>query len=726
MNRGLDIGDMAAQALPAQDAPALSTAAWFAAHHGMDWTDAAARARLPAEADGTDPATLSAALAAAGLKSRIIMRRLARIDPGVLPCVLFDRSGQPIVLLDIRPGERKARITEPGSDAPEREVHLRELDRRVTRQVMLITPDDDLADRRLSAQAEPSQARRHWFWGPMRDNRGAWAQVFVAALCINLLSLALPIFVMNVYDRVVPNLAFVTLWTLALGVGVALVLDWALRTVRAGVMERIGRRLDTAVSASLFRHATALRPGAFPTGSAGLASHIRDFEAVREFFGSASLLSLIDLLFIGVFFLVLYWIVGPLAFLPLLAVPVMLIVALSAQLPLARAARDTQAVSARRQSVLTEALGGLETVKSLNAEPVMQREWDRSSAASARIAGRGRFWSNFTANGTQAIQQFVSVTIIVWGVFLIADGRISIGALIAANILASRALAPLGTIAQTIFRAQFAWRAKQALSAFMDMPAEREDRIRSALRVTRGAVTLDAVSFRYPGADQAAVQDLSARIEPGECIALLGRVGSGKSTLGRLLCGLLEPSAGTITVDGYSLSQYDPAELRAGIGYLPQEADLFTGTLRENLIIGRRAATPEEIDRALWLAGMDGFVASLPKGLEQFAGERGYHLSGGQRQGLALARLLLRRPKLLFLDEPTNAMDREMEAMVTERLQTLRDEGVTLILCTHRPALANLAGRMIVMDRGRKLLDGPSETVLARLKQDAAQPEKEG
>jgi ATP-binding cassette subfamily C protein LapB len=722
MNRGIDTAGLKDRATPmsgtASD-PALDTAEWMANFHGCAWTREAALARLPADHDGRARASLVAALSAAGLKTRTVLRKIARIDPGVLPCILFDRSGLPIVMLELSSRERKARVLEPGREDGEREVTLRELSRQTGREVMLVTLDDAQADRRLSA--EPEEDRGHWFWRPMRENRGAWAQVIVAALCINILSVALPLFVMNVYDRVVPNLAFVTLWTLALGVGIALVLDFALRTVRSGVVERIGRRLDTGVSASLFRHAMALRPGDFPTGAIGAAHHIRDFDAVREFFGSASLLSLIDLLFIGVFFLVLYLIVGPLAFVPLAAVPVMLILALAAQLPLGRAAQQTQSIARRRQSVLIETLSGLETVKSLNAEPVMQREWDRASAASARIAGRGRFWSNFTANGTQTIQQFVSVIIIVWGVFLIADGQITIGALIAANILASRALAPLGTIAQTIFRAQFAWRAMQALSAFMAMPPERDTRIHSHLRVRSGHIEIKDVTFTYPGTDLPAVRGVTTTLEPGECIALLGRVGSGKSTLGRLISGLLAPQQGTILVDGYSAAQYDPAELRAGIGYLPQDPELFTGTLRENLVAGRRNATAEEIDQALFLSGMDGFVASLPKGLEQFAGERGGHLSGGQRQGLALARLLLRRPKVLFLDEPTNAMDRDMEQQVTERLRALCADGTTLILCTHRPALADLARRMMVMDKGRLVLDGPSAEVLGRLQKAAAE-----
>lgn len=698
--------------------PGLEAAQWLARHHGRPWSPEAVRARMPAGFDGRDPDTLARALAAAGIKSRLVLRKLRQIDPAVLPCVLFGRDGAPLLLLGFSPDRRNARVLDPAADTPEREVPLRKLARRVRREVLLAAVRDDLVDRRLEAGAQDRP--RHWFWGPMRDNRAGWMQVVVAALLINLLGLALPLFVMNVYDKVIPNLAYVTLWTLAIGVALAIGLDLALRSLRTGVLETVGRRLDTGIAATLFAHALSLRVADRPGGAAGLASHIRDFEAVREFFGSASFVSLIDLLFIGLFIFVLWMIVGPLALVPLVAVPVVLVLAMVAQLPMGRAAGAAQALAGRRQAVLVESLMGLETIKTLNAEPVMQREWDRASAATARISGRSRFWSSFAASGTQMIQQGVSVAIIVWGVYLVAEGQITIGALIAANILAGRALAPLGTIAQTIFRAHYALRAMSALSRFMKVAPERDPAVQSSARVSRGAAALSEVSYRYPGAGADALHKVTLDIPPGDCIALLGRVGSGKSTLGKLLCGLLSPDSGTLLIDGRGAAQYDPSELRAGVGYMPQEPELFTGTLRENLVIGRPHATEAEIAEALRLAAMDRFVKDDPEGLDRFIGEKGAQLSGGQRQGLALARLLLRRPKLLFLDEPTNAMDRDMEAEVVARLRELNAAGTGLVLCTHRPALADLAGRWLVMDRGRKILDGPRDDVVAQLRQAAA------
>ncbi len=691
----------------------LATARWFAQYYDQPWSEAAVRVRLPQLDTQGLHSTLVRALSAVGLQSRLVQRRFNRIDPAVLPCLLFRQDGSPLVLLNLATNGRTAVVVDPDADLVETEIAVKKLARQVQRDILLITPKAKAA--RSAVAGLQGKGKAHWFWGAMRAQGSNWLQIGVAAFCINLLGLALPIFVMNVYDRVIPNAAFVTLWTLALGVGIAIGLDLALRGLRGHILERLGSQLDTSLAAALFAHAMSLRPQTRKAGAPHLASQIRDFETVRDFFGSASFVALIDMLFIGLFIWVLSIIVGPLALVPLVAVPLAIVLALIAQMPMGRIARDAQDLSGRRQSVLTESILGHETVKTLNAEPVLQREWERVSAASARVNGRSRFWSTIATSGTQMIQQTVSVVIIVWGVFLVAQGQITVGALIAANILAGRAIAPMGAISHTIFRAQYARKALRTLSNLMAMPPEAGSDVVSAARVRDGSVRLEGVSFRYRDADQDAVADVTLTIEAGESIAVLGRVGSGKSTLGKLLCGLLEPDKGTLLVDDRGARQYDPAELREGIGYLPQDPELFTGTIRENLVIGRPWASVEEIDAALADSGMLETVEADPAGLARSVGEKGANLSGGQRQGLALARLLLRRPKLLFLDEPTNAMDQEMESVVATRLQHLNAAGTGLILCTHRPGLAEIATRWIVMDKGRVVLDGTRDVVKTRL-----------
>lgn len=540
-------------------------------------------------------------------------------------------------------------------------------------------------------------------------------QVGVSAFIINLLGLALPIFVMNVYDKVIPNAAFVTLWTLATGIGIAIALDLALRGLRGRILQEVGEVLDTRIARTLFTHALSLRPQGRGAGAPVLVNQIRDFETVRDFFGSASFVAMIDFAFVALFIWVLAIIVGPLAYVPLAAVPLVLGLALLAQLPLTRIASDAQETAGQRQSVLTEAFVGHETIKTLNAEPALQRGWDQVSARHARISGRGRFWSGLAVSGTQMVQQAASVILIVWGVYLVSNGQITVGALIAANILAGRALAPLGAIAQTLFRAQYARRALRALTVLMNTPPEAGPDVVTGTVVTRAALRLEAVSFTYPDAPRPAIDDLSLTVAPGESIAILGRVGSGKSTLGRLISGLLAPDSGNLLIDGRAVAQYDPSALRDGIGYLPQDPDLFTGTLHDNLIMGRPEASLAEIEAALEDSAMRAIVEADPAGLARQVGEKGANLSGGQRQGLALARLLIRRPKLLFLDEPTNAMDQEMETAIAERLSRLNAAGTGLILCTHRPALARIAKRWIVMEAGRIMLDGTQDAVAGRL-----------
>ena len=477
---------------------------------------------------------------------------------------------------------------------------------------------------------------RHWFWSPIVANWPAWLQILVAALCLNLLALALPIFVMNVYDRVIPNLAFVTLWTLAIGVGIALALDFLLRLLRAAVVDAISARVELDAGRRLFAHAMDVQLLTRPGGAAGIASTIRDFDTVRDFFASASFMALIDLIFIGIFVAALWWIVGPIAIVPLIGAVVVVVLGLLAQVPMGRGVAEIQSLAAKRHTVLVETLNGIETVKSVGAEPVMQREWEMAVAAGTRLSGKTRFWSSLSLQGTITVQQAVSVCIIVWGVYLVAAGAISVGALIAANILAGRILAPLGSISQTLIRAQQAIKVLGSLTAFMRLPVERGQAVTKEISVRMGSAAFEMASYGYPGTAAPALRDITLSIESGESVALLGRVGSGKSTFGKLLAGLISVDTGTIRIDGRAVGQYDPADLRLGVGYLPQTPDVFTGTLRENLTLGGIPATEDALREALSETGLGGFLDGTGDGLDFFVGERGSRLSGGQRQALTL------------------------------------------------------------------------------------------
>jgi ATP-binding cassette, subfamily C, bacterial LapB len=693
----------------------LPLIAWFAHTFQQPFSAKAVAVRIPDNADMKNPAMIARGLSAVGLKSRLVLRDPKTIDPIVLPCVVFRKSGEPLVLLAIGPKGKTVNVVDPADGGLEQEMRMRDLRRSIRPEILLVTRAEERTNSRLSPEiAIPTQG--HWFWRPVLANWSNWIQILLAALILNTLSLALPLFVMNVYDKVIPNLAFVTLWTLALGVAIALGFDLILRTIRANILENVGRRVDLKVATSIFSQAMNVPLLSRPGGAAGIANTIRDFEVVREFFASATFVSIIDLLFIGVFVAVLFAIVGPIAFVPLCAVPVVVVLALISQIPIGRSAAKAQQMATKRHIVLIETLTGIETIKTLNAEPVMQSEWENAVAASSRINGRTKFWSNVASNGTMLVQQAVSIVIIVWGVFLVSAGEITIGGLIAANILAGRVLAPLGTIAQTIFRAQYAFKSLSALNRFMRLPVEHDPAITSDLQVSKGKVQIQSVSFTYPETPNPVLRDLTLDINAGECVALLGKVGSGKTTTGKLIAGLLRPQEGTVLVDGVALPQYEPADLRNGIGYLPQDPELFTGTLRENILIGASNASDEDIQQALYFAAMDEFAAGVPEGLDLFIGEQGSRLSGGQKQGLALARLLIRKPRLLFLDEPTNAMDQSMETAVVDRLKELNRKGIGLIVCTHRQSLAAMADRLLIMDQGRIVLDGSHTEVMNKLR----------
>ena len=448
-----------AQPLPIDDnlPDGYAVLAYMARHYNRAFTEAAVEARLPR---GTNLGTvegLARGLATLGLKSRYVLKDISAVDRIALPFVVIRKKGAPLIISGFSDNGKTVKTVDPEAGNLQQEFTLRALRRQLQKGVLLVTPEDDVTHSRLSPEAVRLAPRvGHWFWAPVRANWGNWAQVVAAALLLNTLTLALPLFVMNVYDKVIPNLAYVTLWTLAVGVGIALALDLILRTMRGNILENISRRVDVKVASSLFQQAMQARLLDRPGGAAGIASTIRDFEVVREFFASATFVALIDLLFIGIFIAALFFVVGPIAMVPLLAVPVVLTLALLAQLPLGRAAARAQQMATKRHTVLIEALSGIETIKSLNAEPMMQKEWENAVVASSQINGRTKFWSGIASNGTMMVQQAVSVLIIVWGVFLVADGVITIGGLIAANILAGRVLSPLGTIAQTIFRSQYA------------------------------------------------------------------------------------------------------------------------------------------------------------------------------------------------------------------------------------------------------------------------------
>jgi len=532
---------------------------------------------------------------------------------------------------------------------------------------------------------------------------------------------------MSVYDRVIPNGAIPSLVALSIGMGIAVVFDFVLRAVRSRMIDVTGKTMDVVLAANIFEHVMAVKMAQRPVSVGILANQLRDFDSVREFFTSGSIVSATDLLFAMLFLAVLFTIAGPLAWIPLVMLPTMIAIGFIMQRPLDRAMKRLQAESAARHGVLVESLSGLETVRATGSEARMQTAWERSVAATARSGEDVHFWSSLTLTSASSAQQITSLLMVIIGVFLILDGKLSVGALVAANMLAGRVLGPIAGIASIITRGTQTLSSLKSINRIMSLERERSpERAYVTRKINEGRISFENVSFSYPNAPGKALDKVTFKIEAGEKIGIIGRVGSGKTTVGRLLLGFYEAQEGRILVDGVDSRQYDPSDLRTGIGFALQDTDLFFGKLRDNIALGKPHATDEEVLEAARLAGVESFIAGHPMGYDMPISEGGRSLSGGQKQAIGLARVLIRKPRVLFLDEPTAHFDVRSESEFLERLKALRDERMTIIISTHRLSLLGMVDRLLLFDSGRLVADGPRDKVMAILQGKPAAASAEG
>lgn len=702
-----------------QGDPFTDALLYLAAHHGRALTRDALLAGLPVVDDRLTVQLFERAAKRAGLEAELVRRNLEDIPALVLPAVLMMRDGTIRILLSID-GER-FNIINPSTDEYSHAENSESLHGHFLGFAFLARPAA-VADARAAAASDVPKT--HWFWSVVSRFGSNYSHVAVAALLINLLALASPLFIMNVYDRVIPNGAIPSLVALAIGVVIAIVFDFIMRTVRARIIDMTGKKIDVVLASDIFEHVLSLKMAQRPASVGVLANQLRDFDSVREFFTSGSVVSAVDLMFAIVFIIVLFIIAGPLAWIPLLMLPVMLTIGFVLQKPLDRAMRRLQAESAARHGVLVESLAGVETVRASGAEARMQTLWERSVAATARSGEDVHFWSSLALTAASTAQQVTSLLLISIGVFLVLGGEITIGALMASIMLAGRVLAPITGIAAVITRGTQTLTSLRSIDKIMALERERPaDRTYVARRITKGHIVFDNVTFKYPGGADNALEKVSFKIEPGERVGVIGRVGSGKTTVGRLLTGFYEPQDGRILVDGVDVRQYDPADLRNGIGFVLQDTDLFYGKLRDNLALGKPAATDEEIIAAAQLAGVESFVANHPHGYEMQIAEGGRSLSGGQKQAIGLARILIRKPRILFLDEPTAHFDVRSENEFLLRLKNLSADKLTFLVSTHRPTVLGFVDRLLLFERGRLVADGPRDQILARLREPRGKPE---
>ncbi len=681
--------------------------------HGGALTREAALAGLPLEGEKLTPSLFARAAQRARMSSNIIKRPLDKLNSALFPVVLLLRDKEACLLLGWH-DDGSARVVLPELGDAESRMTRAQLDETYLGQAIVARPEF-----RFDARApEVGKVKhRHWFWGVLAENRPLYRDVLIAALMINVFALAFPLFSMNVYDRVVPNSATDTLWVLALGVAIMVAADTVLRTMRGYFLDLASNRVDVKLSAYIMGRVLGLRLEDRPISAGSFAANLRSFETVRDFITSATVTAFVDLPFALLFLVVIGWIAWPLVFPVLIGMAAVVLYAMSVQSKMHELSETTYRAGAMRNATLVESLVGLETIKALGAEGRMQSRWEKSAAFLANVSSQLRLLSTSTMNGANSIQQLINVIVIVIGVYLIGNGDLTMGGLIACTTLSSRALAPLGQVAGLMTQYHNAATALSSLESIMGKKVERPDDANFVIRQSfQGEIEFRDVYFNYPNQDLQALRGVSFRIRPGERVAFLGRVGSGKTTLQKLVLGLYQPTEGAVLVDGVDMRQLDPAELRRNVGYVPQDVTLFYGSLRDNISLAALHVEDTDIVRAAEIAGISEFVNNHPKGFDMPVGERGESLSGGQRQGVAIARAVVADPPILLLDEPTGSMDHSSEEEVKQRLAQYA-VGKTMLVITHRTSLLDLVDRIIVVDAGKIVADGPKAQVIDALRQ---------
>jgi ATP-binding cassette, subfamily C, bacterial LapB len=691
--------------------PLLDSVVAVARLYGQSTSQEALSAGLPLEGNLITPALLPRAAARAGLTARLARRELSALRAGLLPAILLLKDKQACVLLEwTEDGQARVRFPESGESG---DVLSREALQELYAGVVFFVRPIFKFDPRTPQTGDIKSG--HWFWGVVFQNWRLYRDSLLAALLINLFALAMPMFSMTVYDRVVPNRAEETLWVLSIGVLLMMGFDMGLRVLRAYILDTAGKRIDVTLSSKIMERVLGLRMADRPASVGSFAANLRAFEAVRDFVASASITTLVDLPFVLVFLLVIAWISPWLLIPPLVCIVLLLTVSLVVQQKMQELVEITQRATAQRNASLVESLVGIETIKFMVAESAFQRKWEQSTVFLAQQGSKLKLLSSATMNVAQALQQLVTVTTVITGVYLLLANQISMGGIIAASMLAGRAMAPFGQVAGLLMQYHGAKSGLASVDQHMKTQPERADDAAFLHRTSfQGMIEFKNVSFTYPGQQQAVLTHASFKIHAGEKVAFIGRVGSGKSTIQRLILGLHQPTEGAILIDGIDLRQIDPAELRRAAGFVSQDVALFYGTLKENIALGAPFADDQDVIAAAEIAGVTEFANRHPRGFDMPIGERGESLSGGQRQAVGIARAVLNDSPILLLDEPSSAMDHQSEDLLKARLRRFTT-GKTVVLVTHRTSLLELVDRLIVIDNGQIMADGPKAQVVEAL-----------
>ncbi|QXD33396.1 type I secretion system permease/ATPase [Candidatus Pelagisphaera phototrophica] len=650
----------------------------------------------------------------AGFSARIVNRSFKAIPSLTLPAVLILKENRAMILVS-KNQDGECRVILPETGSGESTIQATDIEREYAGVAIFVKPEFDF-DTHADSSTETIDAK-NWFWGTLWKYRKIYANVLLAAVFINVFAIAGSLFVMNVYDRVIPNNAIDTLWVLASGVCIVYVFDFLMKSLRGMLIDKAGKNADILMSTFIFQRIMGIKMQSKPNSAGSFANQVKGYESLREFFTSASLTTIIDLPFVCLFLIFMGYIAGWIAFIPCVAILLILGLGCLMHIPLKRAAVKSHGAGAQKHAILVEAINGFEAIRGLSAAGSFQKRMEDCLGKTARSEVISRRYSSIASNFTIFITQMVSVVIIVVSVFQIQAGDMSMGALIGCMILTGRAMAPIGQVAALLSRLQGSIVSLSGLNDLIKLPQEREegrDYVRKPDFEPR--IEFSNVTFSYNPESAPAIINASFSIKPGERVAILGRVGSGKSTLLRLILGFYPSSGGMITINDTDIRQIDPADLRRRLGYIGQDNLLFQGTLKSNIIIGAPWMDEAAVLEAAKLSGVERFASRHPLGYDLQVGERGELLSGGQRQAVNIARALLAKPSLLVMDEPTCAMDANAERDFISNMEKYSKDGNrTLILSTHKPSMLKLADRIIVMDQGKVAADGPKADVLRQL-----------
>ncbi|MBV8604160.1 MAG: type I secretion system permease/ATPase [Pelomonas sp.] len=704
--------------------PLLQALAWLTRHHGRGRSSESLRAGMPV--DGVlAPDQALRVMREAGYNAGLLRKAIDDINEVLLPAVLLLDGGDACVLVkrleDGGAGNCKYEVVFPGPEAAACTATSAELEPEYSGFVMVVTPQEvSQAAQRSGHEAQLLQpGEAHWLWGTIRRFTPYYRSAMVAALLSNVLMLVSGLVTSIIYDKVIPHQAFVTLWTLAAGSALALMFDLFARQLRAHLIDLAGRKADLIIGAKLFRQTLGVRMEHRPASAGSYSHYLAQIELVREFFTSATMSMLTDVPFVLLFIGMTFVVGGPLGIVLLVAIPLGIGASLAMQGRLRSAMRTNMAEMADLHGTLVEVIEGLEDLKTTGAEGRFLRRYEMSTAVAAESGLSSRSMTSWGMNLTMSINQMINLAMLVWGVYLIHDGVITAGSLLGAVMFAARATMPLASLMSLMTRYQGARAAMLSLNKIMGTPTEREaHRNYVPLAAGTGRIGLNDVGFAYPAADAdgqspKVLRNVTLRINAGERVAVLGRIGSGKSTILRLLAGLYQPTEGAIEIEGIDLRQIDPAEFRSRVGFVSQDPRLFHGTLRDNVLMGRQIDAQRLVDVAR-MTGLDRVVAGHPMGWDLPVGEMGGLLSGGQRQLVALARALVSKPQILLMDEPTSSMDAQSEIAFLRQLKDAAG-ACTFVVVTHRPAVLELVQRIVVVDAGRLVMDGPRDQVLAAL-----------